>query len=40
MAQAPSAFMKKAGNQPNLFNPNDDDFISKVNKPMKPLTRE
>ena len=40
MAQAPSGFMKKAGDQPNLFNPNDDDFISKVNKPMKPLTRD
>lgn len=39
-AMAPSKVVKKGTDQPVLFNPNDDDFIDKVNKPMKPLTKD
>lgn len=39
-AMAPSRVVKKGTDQLVLFNPNDDDFIDKIHKPMKPLTKD
>ena len=36
----PSRVIKKGTDQPLLYNPNDDDFIAKVNKPMRPMTKD
>ena len=37
---APSKLIKKMGKQPELYNPNDEDFIANVRKPMKPKTKQ
>lgn len=37
---APSKFKKEEQLQPELYNPNDEDYISRLVKPMKPLSKE
>ena len=37
---APSKLIKKMGKQPELYNPNDEDFIANVRKPMRPKTKQ
>lgn len=37
---APSKLIQKMGKRPQLYNPNDEDFITNVQKPMRPKTKQ